>query len=322
MYKRQGSTDGVVSTVNFIGTAGRIALTSNDQNNGSITINFPDDVIIVDDLTVNGKIIQVQTGETNTFSSPLDMGGSTAAVTPNKILNVATGTAGTDGVNLGQVELLVAGVGVFQGGYNATNDPGVPIISTNNNVALDLGDYFVVTADGDITFTDAVISVEVGDFIFANAAIPAGGGAGAGTASTQYTFVISDANVAGAGATDAGTQKGVAGFDSANFNVSASGWVQIKPLSRLNGRKQALNNTAPVVRTFLNGLTTYVINLADTSLFGTGALAEDVTVEVMQNASPFQTVYADVVRSGSASMNIIFVGDVAVNAYRVLLEYV
>jgi hypothetical protein len=317
-----GSTDGVVSTVNFIGTAGRIALTSNDQNNGSVTINFPDDVIIVDDLTVNGKIIQVQTGETNTFSSPLDMGGSTAAVTPNKILNVATGTAGTDGVNLGQVELLVAGVGVFQGGYNATNDPGVPIISTNNNVALDLGDYFVVTADGDITFTDAVISVEVGDFIFANAAIPAGGGAGAGTASTQYTFVISDANVAGAGATDAGTQKGVAGFDSANFNVSASGWVQIKPLSRLNGRKQALNNTAPVVRTFLNGLTTYVINLADTSLFGTGALAEDVTVEVTQNVSPYQTVYADVTRSGSASMSIIFSDDIAINLYRVMLTHI
>ena len=317
-----GSTDGVVSTVNFIGTAGRIALTSNDQNNGSVTINFPDDVIIVDDLTVNGKIIQVQTGETNTFSSPLDMGGSTAAVTPNKILNVATGTVGTDGVNLGQVELLVAGVGVFQGGYNATNDPGAPIISTNNNVALDLGDYFVVTADGDITFTDAVISVEVGDFIFANAAIPAGGGAGAGTASTQYTFVISDANVAGAGATDAGTQKGVAGFDSANFNVSASGWVQIKPLSRLNGRKQALNNTAPVVRTFLNGLTTYVINLADTSLFGTGALAEDVTVEVTQNVSPYQTVYADVTRSGSASMSIIFSDDIAINLYRVMLTHI
>jgi len=318
-----GTTEGVASTVTFTGTTNRINVAGSavDQA-GVITINLTDDVTIVDNLTVGGVITQVQTGETNTLSSPLDMGGSTAAVTPNKILNVATGTAGTDGVNLGQVELLVAGVGVFQGGYNATNDPGVPIISTNNNVALDLGDYFVVTADGDITFTDAVISVEVGDFIFANAAIPAGGGAGAGTASTQYTFVISDANVAGAGATDAGTQKGVAGFDSANFNVSASGWVQIKPLSRLNGRKQALNNTAPVVRTFLNGLTTYVINLADTSLFGTGALAEDVTVEVTQNVSPYQTVYADVTRSGSASMSIIFSDDIAINLYRVMLTHI
>ena len=139
---------------------------------------------------------------------------------------------------------------------------------------------------------------------------------------SNYTVVQADDNVAGAGATDGATQKGVAGFDSANFNVSSNGWVQIKPLSRLNGRKQALNNTSPVTRTFLNNLTTFVINLADTSLFGTGALAEDVTVEVMQNASPFQTVYADVVRSGSASMSIIFVGNVAVDAYRVLLEYV
>ena len=57
-------------------------------------------------------------------------------------------------------------------------------------------------------------------------------------------------------------------------------------------------------------------------IFGTGALAEDVTVEVMQDASPYQTVYADVTRSGSASMSIIFSGNVAVDTYRVLLEYV
>ena len=381
-----GSTDSVVSTVNFIGTTGRIALSSVDQNNGSITIDFPDDVVIVDDLLVGGVIkttgsstttgvnssalsastalsltagnagisigmtvegtgipsgitiaavtnssnftlssaITIANGITITFTE-INSFGSALDMNNNKLIEVKTGTLGTDGVNLAQVELLVAGIGVFQGGYSAATDPGTPKISGGLNVALDLGDYFVVTADGDITFSDAVISVEVGDFIFANAAITAS----STPASTQYTFVISDANVAGAGATDALTQKGVAGFDSANFNVSASGWVQIKPLSRLNGRKQTLDNggnatpvSSPVKRTFLNNLTTFEIDLAASSLFGTGALAEDVTVEVMQNASPFQTVYADVVRSGSASMNIIFVGDVAVNAYRVLLEYV
>ena len=381
-----GSTDSVVSTVNFIGTTGRIALSSVDQNNGSITIDFPDDVVIVDDLLVGGVIkttgsstttgvnssalsastalsltagnagisigmtvegtgipsgitiaavtnssnftlssaITIANGITITFTE-INSFGSALDMNNNKLVAVKTGTLGTDGVNLAQVELLVAGIGVFQGGYSAATDPGTPKISGGLNVALDLGDYFVVTADGDITFSDAVISVEVGDFIFANAAITAS----STPASTQYTFVISDANVAGAGATDALTQKGVAGFDSANFNVSASGWVQIKPLSRLNGRKQTLDNggnatpvSSPVKRTFLNNLTTFEIDLAASSLFGTGALAEDVTVEVMQNASPFQTVYADVVRSGSASMNIIFVGDVAVNAYRVLLEYV
>ena len=55
---------------------------------------------------------------------------------------------------------------------------------------------------------------------------------------------------------------------------------------------------------------------------GTGALAEDVTVEVTQNVSPYQTVYADVTRSGSASISIIFAGNIASDVYRVLLTHV
>jgi hypothetical protein len=236
----------------------------------------------------------------------------------NKLTNVATGTASTDGVNLGQVELLVAGVGVFKGGYNATNDPGSPVISGGSNIALDQGDYFVVTHDGDITFSDTTVTVEVGDFIFANAAIAAS----SNPASTEYTFVLADANVAGAGATDGATEKGVSGFDSANFTVTASGWVQLKSQANANGRKQTLNNTAPCTRVEANGLTTFTINLAAASLFGTGALAENVTAEVTQNVSPYQTVYADVTRSGSASISVIFSGSVAVDVYRVLLTHV
>ena len=149
----------------------------------------------------------------------LGAGNFTGAVT------VPTATSGTSAPNLAQVELLVAGVGVFQGGYNATTDPGVPIISGTSNIVLDQGDYYVVTHDGDITFSDTTVSVEVGDFIFAAAAIAAG----SDPASSEYTFVIADANVAGAGATDGVTEKGVSGFDSASFTVSSTGWVQLKP---------------------------------------------------------------------------------------------
>jgi len=306
-----GTGSGIKSSVTVFGTTGRIAITEQTGNNGSITVDFPDDVTIVDDLTVGGVITQSQTGETNSFASPLNMN-------TNKLTNVATGTASTDGVNLGQVELLVAGVGVFKGGYNATNDPGSPVISGGSNIALDQGDYFVVTHDGDITFSDTTVTVEVGDFIFANAAITAS----STPASTQYTFVLADANVAGAGATDGATEKGVSGFDSANFTVTASGWVQLKSQANANGRKQTLNNTAVCVRVEANGLTTFTIDLAATSLFGTGALAENVTAEVTQNVSPYQTVYADVTRSGSASISVIFSGSVAVDVYRVLLTHV
>ena len=381
-----GSTDGVVSTVDFIGTAGRIAITSQDQNNGSVTIDFPDDVTIVDDLTVGGIITQLGTGittgvndgaltastnllltanntaikvgmqvtgidipvnitvvtvtdaknfvlsgaititngititfeEVNSFAAPLDMNN-------NRLHEVKTGVLGTDGVNLGQVQSLVAGIGVFKGGYNATTGLTVPDgleIEGANNIALDKGDYFVVTTAGSAFFS---LALEAGDFIFAETAITANSSPPVG----DYIVVRADDNVAGAGATDGATQKGVSGFDSANFTVSSNGWVQIKSLSRLNGRKQVLDDggsatpaTSPVERDFLNGFTTFEIDLADASLFGTGALAEDVTVEVTQHVSPYQTVYADVTRSGSASMSIIFSGNVAVDTYRVLLEYV
>jgi hypothetical protein len=306
-----GTGSGVKSTVEFVGTTGRIDVTSVNQNNGSITIDLTDDVTIVDDLTVGGVITQSQSGETNSFASPINMN-------TNKLTNVATGTASTDGVNLGQVELLVAGVGVFKGGYNATTDPGVPVISGGSNIALDQGDYFIVTHDGDITFSDTTISVEVGDFIFANASITAS----STPASTQYTFVLADANIAGAGATDGATEKGVSGFDSANFDVTASGWVQLNSQRNPYGAKQSLNNTAPSSRAESGGITTFTLNLAAASLFGTGALAENVKVEVTDGSSPYQTVFAEVTRSGSASIAIAFTGSIANDAYQVLLSHV
>ena len=306
-----GTGSGIKSTVEFKGTTGRINITETVGNNGNITIDMPDDVTIVDDLTVGGVITQSQSGETNSLASKLNMNS-------NKITNLATGTASTDAVNLGQVELLVAGVGVFKGGYNATSDPGSPAISGSSNIALDQGDYLIVTHDGDIAFSDTTVSVEVGDFIFANAAISAS----SDPASTAYTLVIQDANIAGAGATDGATEKGVAGFDSASFSVSSTGWVQLKPQANPYGAKQSLNNTSPSSRTESGGLTTFTVDLADASLFGSGALAENVKVEVTEGSSPFQTVFADVTRSGSASISVIFTGSVANDAYQVLLTYV
>ena len=388
-----GTGTGVKSTVTFTGTTNRIDISgpSTPSTTGAITVDLTDSVTIVDNLTVGGVITQIQTGETNTLSSPLDMGGTTGTPAPNKILNVATGTVATDGVNLGQVELLVAGIGVFQGGYNATTDPGVPIISGAANIKLDQGDYFVVSHDGDITFSgttttgansgaldnstalvlaaantdvavgmdvtgtgvppgitiatvtnstnfvlssaitiantttltfsDQVVSVEVGDFIFANADIAAA----SDPAASEYTIVQSDANIAGAGATDGATEKGVAGFDSANFDVSASGWVQLNSQRNPYGAKVALNNTSPVSRATTGtpvDQTTFTVNIDDASIFGAGALAANVKVEVLDNASPFETVYPLVERSGSGTIAIKFTGDVAVDLYQVLLSHI
>jgi hypothetical protein len=296
-------SDGGTDPINFTGTAGRINI-SGDAGTSAITVNLTDDVIIVDDLTVGGELVVSGTG-TSSFAGIVDM-------TNHKLENVKTGTVATDGVNLGQVETLVAGLGSFQGGYDAATN--TPALSGASNVAVGNGDFYVVTADGTLFTKD----LEVGDMVFANTNIAVN----SSPVEANYTYVIADANIAGAGATDAATEKGVAGFDSASFDVSASGWVQLNSQRNPYGAKQVLNNTAPSSRAEAGGQTTFTIDLANAALFGTGALAENVKVEVTDASAPFATVYAVVSRSGSASMTVAFSGSVANAAYQVLLSHV
>mgnify|MGYP003634818190 CR=1 FL=1 len=293
------------STVTVIGTAAEIVV-AQSATAGTIVISQPADVTIGNDLqvdndaTVDGSLTVVGTGN------------FTGEVT------VPTATTGTSAPNLAQVELLVAGVGVFQGGYNAlagTVNNGGGSLSGASNIASDKGDYYVVTIGGSAFFG---VVLEVGDFIFAGTAIAANSNPSLGA----YVTVIADANVAGAGATDGATEKGVSGFDSASFAVSATGWVQLKPQANPYGAKQALNNTAPSTRVESGGLTTFTINIADTSIFGASALAANVKAEITQIAAPYETVYADVARSGAGTISFAFTGSVASDVYAALLIYV
>ena len=291
----------VDSTVDFIGTAGRIQITKQVQNNGSVTFNLPDDVIIINNLQIGGELTAQGTGQ-HSFA-----GQVTIPLVP---------TAASDAASKQYVLDQVSGNGSFQGGYNAATNS--PALSGASNVVIGNGDFYVVTVKG----TFFTLAVEVGDFIFANTDIAAG----ANPPVTDYTVVIADANLGGVGATSAATEKGVVGFDSAYFievNDPNTGFISLAPQKNPYGAKQALNNTAPSSRpTPVNGLTTFIVDVAAASLFGTDALAENVTVEVTQNVSPYQTVYADVTRSGSASISIIFAGNIASDVYRVLLTHV
>ena len=241
--------------------------------------------------------------EVNSFAAPLDMNN-------NRLHEVKTGVLGTDGVNLGQVELLVAGVGVFKGGYDANTGltvPGGLEIDGASNIALDKGDYFVVTVAGSAFFS---LSLEPGDFIFAETAIAANSSPPVG----DYIVVRADDNVAGAGATDGATQKGVSGFDSENFTVSSNGWVQLKPLANPYGAKVSLtsgdNTTA--------GQTTFTVDV--TALFA-GADARNCKVEVLKDAGAL-TVYPEVTRNGTGDVLLEFMPQVGNSLYSALITIV
>jgi len=302
-----GSTDGVVSTVTFTGTSGRIDVSGSAvAQDGAITIDLTDDVTIVNDLTVGGELTVSGTGQSS-------FGG--------QVTIPQTPVADTDAASKKFVLDQVAGLGSFQGGYDASTDPGSPALTGASNIAFGQGDFYAVTTAGTITFSDSPTgdaTLEVGDFIFSNTDITAN----SNPASTDFTLILADQNIAGSGATDGATPKGVAGFDSASFDVSNTGWVQLNSQRNPYGAKQSLNNTAPSSRAEAGGVTTFTLDLAAASLFGTGALSENIKVEVTEGAAPYETVYACVTRSGSASMAIGFTGSVANDAYQVLLSHV
>ena len=294
---RLDPSTGANDDVTISGTTGQTALTRISAS--ELRVALTSSVTINNDLTVGGEIVQTSTGNENNFNSPLNMNNT-------KLLGVATGTAGTDGVNLAQVELLVAGVGVFQGSYNAATNS--PALEGGSNVALDQGDYFVVSVSGSFLGE----ALEPGDFIFANNAIAAN----STPALSNYTVVQADDNVAGAGATDGATQKGVSGFDSENFTVSTNGWVQLKPQSNPYAKKIALTGGVDS-----GGQTTFTVNIV--TMFGTGALAANCIATVKETASNL-IVYPEVTGNGTGSLDFKFIPVVSTSAgfYTAYVSYI
>lgn len=333
-----GTGSGIKSTVTFTGTAAGIAITETVGNNGAINVALQDNVDIVGTLDVTGI---------TTLDANLIVAGSGLSTFAGQV-QVPTASADTNAPNLGQVKLLIAGVGVFQGSYNASTN--VPALSGASNVALDLGDYFVVSVAGNDGgyFPD----LEPGDFIFANAVIAAS----SSPAVSAYTVVQADANIAGVGATDGATQKGVAGFDSGNFAATANGWITLKNRSvagtygtasavstittDAQGIVTAASNTtiditASQVSDFCTAVQVCVADNGAAVLIGDGTATSyainvsalnlptgtrDLMVQTFRNTTPWDTVYMDVERTSDVLLTLTTTTALATNAVRVLIQ--
>jgi hypothetical protein len=271
----------------------------------------------------NEKIVfqDVHLDQWGDAEADVDFGG-------NKLLDVANGSAATDGVNLGQVETLVAGQSLFKGAYDASSEPGSPAISGASNIANSVGDFYAVTVGGAFfTFT-----LEPGDFIFINEDIAAN----SNPAASKFTVVQSGQSIAGAGSTDGATTKGVAGFDSASFSASAAGWIQLKDNSvggsygsasetstitldkfgvATSASEQAIAITASQVTDFCTAVDTCVADNSLTALIGDGTAVsytidvsslntQDLMVQCMRNSSPFDTVYLETERTSASVLTL------------------
>jgi hypothetical protein len=130
----------------------------------------------------------------------------------NQINELADGTLSGDAVNYGQLLSATSGNSEFQGGYNA--DTNTPDLDSNPSTSIQQGYFWAVTDSG----TFFAETVQPGDLIFANQDNP-------GATFSNWTVVQSGQETAGEGASDGATTKGIAGFDSATFGVTANGFV-------------------------------------------------------------------------------------------------
>jgi hypothetical protein len=249
-----GSGSGIASSVTFSGTTNEIEVTETTGNNGTITIGLPNNVTVTGALTVSGAAQSSFGGQVTIPQTPV---------------------ADTDAASKHYVDQSNIGQSVFQGGYNAATN--VPDLDVAPSSTIKKGWFWAVTNKG--TFFAEV--VQPGDLIYANIDNP-------GATFANWTVVQSGQDIAGEGASDGATTKGIAGFNSAHFSVTANGWVSSDIYA--GGSNLGIVPSGGAGTTFLRGDGTWVIptnttySTATSTVQGLVELFSDTVQTVAGNA--------------------------------------
>lgn len=200
------ASSGTDTSITLSGTSTTVKVTENTTTD-VITLDLQDDVEIANDLTVGNNL---------TVDNETTLGGNLSASTATfsgQVTIPVTPTAAASAASKSYVDSTLAGSGalIFQGGYNAATN--TPDLDSNPSASIKQGWTYAVTTAGNF-FGEAV---EDGDLLIAETDAP--------TALSDWTVVQDNIGVATAGSTDGNTTKGIAGFNSAHFNVTSNGWV-------------------------------------------------------------------------------------------------
>jgi len=314
-----GSGSGVASTVTIAGTDQETKITETAQNNGTVTVGLADgaygsgaELILPD-----GARATTQTTGDNT----------------DKIATTAF------------VQASLTGLLEFKGGFNASSGAivgGGNLTSGASRVAIAVGDYYVVTADGNF-FGNSATPLTVGDSVICQTAAAQGQSVEADFIIVQSETDLATLTTVGLGNVNASATSGIdvsynAGTANLVLDISeltadtgVPGWIAGTDSSnntrkftyanvfQAKGKKISLDGAdTGVVRAEAGGITTFTITLSSawiSSVDGTNCMVE------LTKDSDGSTAYADVTRT-STTVVIKMTGSVANNVYSVLLNNV
>ena len=270
-----------------------ITISSADQFVGTLTGIGAGTYITIDNTTPAVPIVNVEGTEAATVSKLVarDSNGYGYVATP------ASGDSSTKIATTAYVQEAVTGLLEFKGGFNAStgilDDGSGDDLYTD--VVIQIGDYYVVTTDGNF-FGNTATPLTVGDSVIAQNAVLDPGT----TAPVEGDFIVvqSDTDLAtlttvGIGNVNAGTGIGVA----------------------------YVSGTATVTNTDTNSSNTYAVTITDTATITHSLGSKDVIIQ-LYDVTTNETVYADVERVNTAPYDTATITFAATptNSVRVLVQ--
>jgi len=290
--------------------------------------------IDIDNTTPAVPIINVEGTEAATASKLVarDSNGYGYVATP------ASGDSSTKIATTAFVQSSLTGLLEFKGGFNASTGAivgGGNLTSGAARVAVAVGDYYVVTADGDF-FGNTATPLTVGDSVIVQTAAAAGASVEGDfivvqsdtDLATETTVGLGNVNIEGAGDKDGLSLSYSAGTATVGLDITSLPYLQNQSTADLLGLEIPLydgdvDNTNKKIElqdivNLANGKTTYAETITDTDTITHGLTTKDVIVQ-LYDVTTNETVYADVERGSTSEVTITF-ASTPTNSIRVLVQ--